>query len=390
MTRLSAIEPISKFLSAATGCKARGTALSAKRVLDVLQYASGPFSPPALPTSFSLGLASKSVLKWVLSKTLCVAIPACLLVFAAGCDKTLLTPQEASVIPAVQFTQGETLQYLFKSHRDVQVQWDAQALAEGDQNAAHTMTETLSLRMTFEPVEVTDQRTLLQATCKSAVVRRSGLTGKRRATRDAVERMAGRSFTLVLDAQGRITDANELDALLKELGTHAFRLSGGDRIKDPEMINDVAASQWFLWDAVTSIDPNGVKRGDTWSSRLSVPTPMVLRKARDVTYTLADVNDTVATIDMVCVLSPDKAPRTWPIPYAGKFLVSGPFGFLRGFKVLSLAGQGSEQFDLALGRSLGYEQTYHMELQGMIPFSMRVMPRILIDQTLSMTLENQQ
>jgi len=155
------------------------------------------------------------------------------------------------------------------------------------------------------------------------------------------------------------------------------------------MINDVVASQWFLWDAVTSMDPNGVTPGDAWTSRLSVPTPMVLRKARDVTYTLADVNDTVATIGMTCVLSPDKAPRSWPIPYAGTFQASGTLGFLRGFKVLSLAGQGSERFDLGTGRSLGSEQTYHMELQGMIPFSMRVMPKILIDQTLSMTLEEE-
>ena len=156
-----------------------------------------------------------------INKTLCAAIPACLLVFIAGCDKTLLTPKEASVVPAVQFTQGDTLQYLFKSHRDVQVQWDAQALAEGDQNAAHTMTETLTLRMAFEPVEVTDQKTVLQARCQLAEVRRSGLTGKRRATRDPVERMTGRSFTLVLDAQGHITDANELDVLLKAVSyTH--------------------------------------------------------------------------------------------------------------------------------------------------------------------------
>ena len=57
------IEPISRLLSAAVGCKARGTALSAKTVLDVLQYASEPFLPSALPTDFSLDLASKSVLK---------------------------------------------------------------------------------------------------------------------------------------------------------------------------------------------------------------------------------------------------------------------------------------------------------------------------------------
>ena len=325
---------------------------------------------------------------YAMTRMVCWVISACLLACAAGCGEALLRSSEVSVVPTVRFAEGETLQYLFESSRDVQVQWDAQALAEGDQNAVRTMTETLLLRMTYEPVEVTAQKTVLKATCESASVKRSSFTGRRRARRDPVERMAGKSFTLVLDASGRITDANELDALLKELGTHAFQQSRGDRVKDPEMINDVAASQWFLWDAVTSIDPNGVRPGDTWTSRLSVPTPMVLRKARDVTYTLADVNDTVATIDMTCVLSPDKAPKSWPIPYAGKFLVSGTFGFLRGYRVLSLAGQGSEQFDLATGRSLGYEQTYRMELQGVIPFSLRVMPKILIDQTLSMTLEN--
>jgi len=60
------LELVSKLLSAAIGCKARGTALSAKRGLDVIQYASEPFPPPALPTNFSLDLASKSVLKPVL------------------------------------------------------------------------------------------------------------------------------------------------------------------------------------------------------------------------------------------------------------------------------------------------------------------------------------
>ncbi len=300
----------------------------------------------------------------------------------------MLTPTERRIRPTVQFTQGKVRQYLFKSHRNIQVIWDEQALARGDKNADQTMTETLTLRMVYEPLEVTDQKTLLKATCKSAQVRRSSLTGKSPTGRDAVELMAGKSFTLVQDAQGRIIDANELDGLLKELGTHAFREDGKDRFKDSEMISDVVALQWFLWDAVTSIDPNGVQPGDTWGSRLSVPTPMVMRKARDVTYTLTDVNDSVATIGMTCRLSPRKAPRSWPIPYAGTFQVSGTFGFLRGYTVMSLEGQGSEQFDLALGRSLGYEQTYHMELQSMMPFIMKVKPKILIDQMLSMTLED--
>jgi len=54
---------VSKPLSAATGCKACGSAFSAKRVLNVPQHASEPFSPRALTTNFSLDLATKQVLK---------------------------------------------------------------------------------------------------------------------------------------------------------------------------------------------------------------------------------------------------------------------------------------------------------------------------------------
>ena len=59
----TSLQPVSKLLPAAIGCEARGSALSAKKVLDVLQHASEPFPPPALTTSFSLDFAAKPVLK---------------------------------------------------------------------------------------------------------------------------------------------------------------------------------------------------------------------------------------------------------------------------------------------------------------------------------------
>jgi hypothetical protein len=64
------LELVSKLFPAAIGCESRGSALSAKEVLDVLQHASEPFPPPALPTGFSLDLASKPVLKPVLGRRL--------------------------------------------------------------------------------------------------------------------------------------------------------------------------------------------------------------------------------------------------------------------------------------------------------------------------------
>ncbi|UCF16683.1 MAG: beta-lactamase family protein, partial [Phycisphaerales bacterium] len=68
------LEPIRKPLSTATGCKVRGSAFSAKRVLDVLQHASEPFPPRALTTNFSLDFAAKQVLGWVLVMTAFFAV----------------------------------------------------------------------------------------------------------------------------------------------------------------------------------------------------------------------------------------------------------------------------------------------------------------------------
>jgi hypothetical protein len=60
------IELVSKLLSATTGYKVRGSALSAKKVLDVPEARLRAFAPAALPTNFSLDFAAKPVLKPVL------------------------------------------------------------------------------------------------------------------------------------------------------------------------------------------------------------------------------------------------------------------------------------------------------------------------------------
>ena len=64
--KLRILETIPKPLLTAIGCRFCGSALSAKKVLDVLQYASEPFSPPALTTKSSLNLVTRQVWGWVL------------------------------------------------------------------------------------------------------------------------------------------------------------------------------------------------------------------------------------------------------------------------------------------------------------------------------------
>ena len=95
---------------------------------------------------------------------------------------------------------------------------------------------------------------------------------------------------------GKIVDASELTALIQEMGQQAFRAGTAmGRIKEPDMIGDFIASQWFLWDAQSSLErpAEGVVVGQTWRSQLSVPTPMVMRQRANVVYKLEEVRQDV-------------------------------------------------------------------------------------------------
>lgn len=310
----------------------------------------------------------------------------------AGCAHVPVESGPARYRPRLQFKEDTVQTYRFVSHRDVEVQWEPDKGEEAKKNSTHSMTETLDMVMTYRPLRITDQHTELEVACKAVTVKRTQLTGTGRARQDAVEQLQGRSFTLTVDQQGRLTETQALDELLKDIGKRAFRNDPRQgRIKDPEMISDVVATQWFLWHALASMDPNGVTPGQSWQSQLSVPTPMVMRKARDVTYTLQQITDTdqgpVAEIHSTFGLSQQKAPSTWPIPYAGRFRASGPFGFLRGYANLKLEGTGQERFNLDQGRSLGCEQQYRLEMNASLPMFGAMggtSPKIVIRQILKM------
>jgi hypothetical protein len=184
-----------------------------------------------------------------------------------------------------------------------------------------------------------------------------------------------------------------LDELLKEVGNKVFRTNTDmGRIKEPDMIGDVVVTQWFLWDAVSSLKKpsQGLAVGQSWKSKLSVPTPMVMRKARDVTYRLDEIRPgekgRLAVISGSYKIA-DSAPRDWPIPYSGTFQVAGAFGFYRNYQVLSLQGRGEELFNIDAGRTEQYKQQYEMQLKTslLIPLP-GVNPKITIKQNLTMNL----
>lgn len=243
--------------------------------------------------------------------------------------------------------------------------------------------------MSYTPIEIDPYGlTKVKAACESVKVTRSKSTG-----RDAVETLAGKTFILAVGPTGKIEDYSQLDELLKELGKKVFRANTDQgRIKEPDMIGDVVATQWFLWDAVSSIEKpsRGAVVGQSWTSKLSVPAPMVMRKAREVTYSLDEIRPSekgrLAVISSSYKIA-DSAPRDWPIPYSGRFQVAGAFGFYRNYQVLDLHGTGEELFNIDSGRIEQYKQQYEIRLSAslLIPLA-GVNPKITIKQNLTMNL----
>jgi len=301
----------------------------------------------------------------------------------AGGKKELLT---------VDFQKDQTLRYAFVSSRDTDIDWSPRRNGlRAAKNRGDKFFESMEMVVAYTPIEVDPYGlTIIKATCESVKIKRSSGRSQRVAKKDAVESLAGKTFTFTVSPAGKIEDYSQLDKLIKEIGTKAFR-PGKRRIKEPDMIGDFTATQWFLWDSVSSIEKaiKGVSVGQTWKSKLSVPAPMVMRKARDVTYTLDEIRQSekgrIAVIHSS--YSPAKSvPRGWPIPYSGKFQMSGRFGFLRGYKLLDLQGHGEELFNIDAGRIEQYNQQYRMQLEASFPMGIDAKPRITIEQKLTMQL----
>jgi hypothetical protein len=291
-----------------------------------------------------------------------------------GRERTFLT---------VDFEPGKTLRYRFVSNRDILLDWDPNA---GGEDRTEKRFERLEMVTAYTPVTLDPYGiSTIRAVCESVTVERSG----RSYGVDAAEAAGGRAFSFTVDSRGQIVDHSELDALVQEMGAKAFRAGpSGGRIKSPDMIGDFVAGQYFLWDAISSVaaPASGIAVGQTWHSRLPVPLPMVLRKAREVTYRLSEIridNDRrLAIIDSTDSLA-DAAPTDWPISYSGRFQMSGTFGFLGSYQMLGLEGAGQESFDLDAGRVLASRQKYTVRMNASLPpMGIRANPQITIEQTL--------
>ena len=328
------------------------------------------------------------------SLTLCTVI---FLTALAGCEpkaegeKPLTGKKE---LLTVNFQEGQTLQYRFVSSRDIEVDWGpTKRGSKPGPNHIDKSSESMDMVVTYTPIEVDPYGlTTIKATCKSVNVRRTP-SGTGRTNKDAVESLPGASFTFTVEPSGKIEDYSQLEKLIKETGEKAFRPeSSQGRIKEPDMISDFTATQWFLWDSVSSIknSAKGVRVGQSWKSELSVPTPMVMRAARDVNYTLDEIRQTEKGLLSVIRSSyspAESVPGNWPpMPYSGGFQMSGRFGFIRGYQILDLQGQGEELFNINAGRTERYNQHYQVQMEASLPMGIGGKLRITINQNLTMEL----
>lgn len=292
---------------------------------------------------------------------------------------------------AVGFQKGQPLRYKFVSSRDIEINWGITKGASGrTKNKVETYKESIEMLLAYTPTDVDPDgaSATLKATCESVKVTRNKFSNK-----DAVKSLAGKSFTFTVDATGKIEDYSQLEQLIKQAGEKAFVPSSRKgRTKELDTIGDFTATQWFLWDTVSSIENpgKGMAVGESWTSQLSVPTPMVTSAPRDVSYTLTEVRETdkgrVAVIDSAYSKAESRT-REWPLPYSGGFQMIGTFGFFRNYQVLELQGKGQELFNMDAGRTDRYSQQYKVTFKADMPLPLPgASPKVIIKQKLTMQL----
>jgi len=327
------------------------------------------------------------------TKILVVALIVGIIGGCTSAQKSALAPRKTLL--TVDFKLGQALKYKFVNSRNMAVDWGAMRSDDPSKTKINKSSESLEMVVSYTPVEVNPYGvSTIRADCEFAKAKRTSESARQPNWQDAAESFTGKSWTFTVDARGKIVDGSGFRDLLLQVGQRAFRADRSKGlIKDPDMLFDVIAMQWFLWDSVSSISnpAKGVAVGDKWKSVLAAPATMVLFAARDVNYTLSeirvqDANNRIAVIDSsYSLLWPN--PSEWPIPYTEAFQMSGIYGFLRGYKTLDLQGRGQELFNIDAGRTERYSQSYTIHASASLPMGMGgVNPQITIDQNMTMEL----
>jgi len=300
-------------------------------------------------------------------------------------------PAGGKILLTVDFEEGKTLRYKFVSKRSIVIDFSMADEKSSKKPAPQKYSDSFEMTVAYTPVQT--QR--YEASKINAVVEsiNSNQSSSRSSKPDAVQTLVGKTWTMTVGPTGKIMDTSGLEAIIKDAGKMSFRERGGDGlVKEPDLVKDFIATQWFMWDEISNI-PNptkGVKPGQTWDSVTIIPSSIIFPFAKNVKYTLADVNDTPQ--GKVAVISEDYSlaetvPSSWPNPYpSGSFQMSGAFGLLRGYKPQTLSGNGQYLFNIDKGRAESYNQNYTFELTAGFPMNLGGRLGVVIKQDLTMEL----
>lgn len=293
-----------------------------------------------------------------------------------GCQdsakKTAAPVRRGAHLFVVDFDPARPLRYKFVSERQVDVRFGT-----GRKSSEKKYNETMELIIAYSPVESDPfGYSIIEGKCESATVKRNS-SGNRKGVKDAVEHLKGKSFTLKIGPTGEIVDYSSLGELIAEIGERAFDSSSKrkGRVKNPDMIMDFIAMQWFLWDTTSSISEplQGVVAGQSWESKLLVPMPVPVQVGREVVYSLDEVKEIdgskVAVIKSSYKVS-DAPPEGLAMPYTGRFQMRGTFGFLQGYDVVSLEGDGTQLFNLDTGLIESDTQQYTAKVKAALMFGL--------------------
>jgi hypothetical protein len=327
---------------------------------------------------------------------------------SGGCSDTardnVASSDKNSVALSVEFPDKAPLRYQIVSKRDIALDLDPSGkISKPGSDARQDMKEEARFILAYKSLGPAGRGgSLVEVTCENATVKRLRLSGGS-SPEDALTTLAGKSFKIKISATGQIFDTTELDKIIHDLGEAAFGNHNdkyeGRRIKNPDMIADFIAAQWYMWDQEQCVPRPvaGVALGEKWRSKrlIFAPMPYVSRVGRNAQYELSEIEDAngvrTAVIKAAYTLA-DGQSTDWPMPYSGTFSQRGSFGFFHSYKVLELSGTGTQVFDIATGKILREQQVYDARISAMIPFGglgkdgEKPEPNITVRQTITIEL----
>lgn len=305
-------------------------------------------------------------------KSFVIGIMVCSVIFITGCNDSkggfLLWPSRAHL--ALDFNEGEALRYRFISDKTIVTDYNYADRRVGKAGNVH-VNEALDMIVRYEPFEV-DPCGIAKINVYFESVNTVTSSPVRR---DAIETLSGKTFAVTIGPDGKIHDKTQLINIIREAGSASFRKSLlnsdpniASSIKDPDLVEDFTAIQWFLWDSLSSMEQaeEGLSVGQKWKSSLPVPTSIFIRPVREVTYKLSNIKRApqgrIAVINSTYKHT-NIVPEDWPpYPWPRGFTLTGQIGVLmhvfQGLFVISLEGHGQELFNLDLGRIESSEQEY--------------------------------